>query len=463
MSNAHGLDLPKLLGPCVGDPVPQQFFDAAALYKSLSAKRYGLTDSMIQFLFFLESDLERAVNDTGAMVRRSLADAGWGSVADSLLGEAPKRPEPHARWDVTYARGVTQTDVTPLTEAPPRGELPKLMPLAAPSPGQVQLAALHLHEKINEDSAVSSDLRVHAVFPSHPDVPKIILKFVNNALKSLVWLSSAVGDPHEFKQAYLDAFPHVAEFCQNFFRIGGLSIKTEKMDKHTTKIHLSVPVDHDAAYNYNLQIAEAFNLFDPFHVELRHPHTDALLLDFRMAAGEVHITVGIRGEKLAWMGSQSDTAVLEWDADEFIEVHAVVDFSLVPLGVTLAAIPFPKMRLQCMVDRAGAMLMRCIGAEETALDTLASCALDMQQFRKLLLEEFRVELQHSNALDGPDESIIVYSLRMLFPSNSVSTLLAQWFEEVVVRKLTETDPFKAFAELFAAFGQDAAQLSHQDG
>jgi len=106
MSNAHGLDLPKLLGPCVGDPVPQQFFDAAALYKSLSAKRYGLTDSMIQLLFFLESDLERAVNDTGAMVRRSLADAGWGSVADSLLGEAPKRPEPHARWDVTYARGV---------------------------------------------------------------------------------------------------------------------------------------------------------------------------------------------------------------------------------------------------------------------------------------------------------------------------------------------------------------------
>jgi len=302
-------------------------------------------------------------------------------------------------------------------------------------------------------------MRVNAAFPSHPETPRMTLRFIHKALKSLGWLASGKGDPGRFKAAYMQAFPNLVDFTKNFLQISELSIEVEDLNEHTNKIHMSVPVDHRAAKNYNVQMAEALNLFNPFHVEICHPRTNALLLSFTIADGEVHISFGMRCGKLAWMGNEYETSVLEWDRDDFCEIHVVVECSLVPLGVTLAAIPFPAIRLQCWLDRAGAILVRCIDVEESADDTLASVALDMQAFRRLLMEQFRVELQHSCAGDDPAQSTMQFTVRALFPSSSVSTLLSQWFEEFIIRRLTATDPFKTMADLLTALGQDSFQLS----
>jgi len=465
---------------CIGE----YFSRLSGFCRAIINGRESITENLGKFLFGSEGDLEKALNDTGAAVRSSFTAWGIGDFAESLMGAPPARPGSHASICChRYAPGVPRAEYEAITDRPSEDEAASFLNVVADANCQAYsdglLRGLHLYLEAAPDSGYYSDLRITGAMGAHAELVSSIIELIELSTDLLSALATKEGaHAPQLLAAFWETFPHVRAFASCLLDISTSTLSATPLPEGNgaMQIVLTMSLDFDAAQKHYPRLGELLALLDPLLVQLRLPERDALLMEISMQKGLVQVSGAVRGGKILCTGGRSGAftaLVSEWSfpsIDEVLAVDAVVECSLVPLGpslgVNVASIPFPKMRFHC--ERAGGvdkpLVITCTEAMECAFDVVASLAFDMQLFRRFLTEAFRVELSLIpagwRAQAAADGKWVVHAfLRILFPTASTPTLLAQWFRDFFLGQLRELDVPKALADLFEALAQDTKALS----
>merc|ERR1712050_645649 len=102
--------------------------------------------------------------------------------------------------------------------------------------------------------------------------------------------------------------------------------------------------------------------------------------------------------------------------------------------------------------------LKCVEAGEPYAKGLAEATMfNVDLFRRLLKEGFEFRLS-GMAMDQDRFAIRLFH-RSMFPSDSVATLVSQWFQDFVMRQLKELDALEAMGLFFQAMAEDAQALS----
>merc|ERR1740129_2659983 len=104
------------------------------------------------------------------------------------------------------------------------------------------------------------------------------------------------------------------------------------------------------------------------------------------------------------------------------------------------------------------MTLKCIEAGEPYAKGVGEATLfSIDLFRRLLVEGYEWRLTGIKRPDGQN-AIRLYH-RQMFPSESVATLVSQWFQDFAMRQLRELDCVEALGMFFKALAADAALIS----
>merc|ERR1712217_335838 len=164
--------------------------------------------------------------------------------------------------------------------------------------------------------------------------------------------------------------------------------------------------------------------------------------------------------KCAWEGGDGTEGPAEWNQNEVFECDVVLECSISLLDLSsVASIPFPKMTLRCHMDRKkNEFSLTCIQAGEPYSKGLAEATMfNVDLLRRLLREGFEFRLS-GMAMDQDRFAIRLFN-RFLFPSDSVATLVSQWFQDFIMRQLQELDALEAMSLFLQAMAEDAQALS----
>lgn len=451
---APDLDVKKSWGKAMGDPIPVHCEQFSGLCKSIHDGRERVGKNFDQFLFGFETEFERATNDTGAAVRSSLAGAGLGSMAEAIMGVAPERPPPNTQMKVMRV----EPKPAEITSAVLHDEesTPKLDTSVLSSFGDISLVA-HLLAKKSGKADAYSDLKIEVALGSFDKVAGQGIGWLNAAMETIAWLASEKGDTAKFKKEVLEAFPQLAGVGSRIVDMSAAKFSRVEEKDSVVKISWESPIDFQSASTHYPGVGEFLGLFNPLLITLKKPGEAVRMAELAIKDGAIHGSMYVRDGQMVWVGDYVD--IVNWDDKECFVMDAEVECSLAPAGVTFASIPFPKMTLRSFFERKGILEVTCVETNETQFETVANLAFDMDQFRRLLKEEFRFELKQVPPVSASEEWTLRSLIHVAFPSSSAAKVIVQWFRDFICRQMARLDTFKAFCDLSAALGKDAATLS----
>jgi len=458
------LDVRAALGPSMRDPFAGNCGRFANACEALYHAREKLFAKLGHFLFGAETDLDRWSNDVGAVVRRSLHSAGIGDWATTLLGAAPERPGQHARLQLQRAAGQSVNveikhfgDLAIGTSGPeemPRGLLQ--------SYDAVRISAQHLTVDVAggegyPEPVSCSDLTATCAVGSHTEAVEQFIEQAYCVSKVLAWLASDDGHPTQLKVGCMDAFQQTTTVARRLVDMPGVQFSKRQLDPGTVEVCFTLPFNLEEGAEHYPRTAELLGLFNPLELTLRRAGgADATLCTLLVEESVARCCLFFREGRLAWR--EPGAGAVEWGEGGRLALEATLDVTVVPLGLSLAAIPLPRMKLLCELERRGKLTVTCMEAGEPTYKLAAAAVLDNDLFRKLLLDAFRLELEHTPE-EGGQRAVIRFFGRLVFPTSTVAALVAQWFQAFALRQLCELDVVQALADLFAALSQDAAALS----
>jgi len=221
-------------------------------------------------------------------------------------------------------------------------------------------------------------------------------------------------------------------------------------------LSLSLPLALACGAERYPRTAELIGLFDPLLIHGRDPSSGELLFDIALSEGRLVVKWFMREGELAHGAPAGAPAV--WDADGNFTTDVAIECSLVPLGLSIASIPVPLMRWRCSLSREGRTWIDCIEAGEPAFPTMAGAVFDVDLFRRLLVEGFRIRFEHLPASASAPRPAVRLFMRILFPSKSVSSIISTWFQDFAVRQFCDLDVLLALADFYEALSRDSANL-----
>jgi len=402
-----------------------------------------------EFLFGTESHVAWMANNADDAVRKSLTNVGIGDWAETLLGPAPERPWPHARLMLTRtAPNPVAVDFGQMQSMPaePAGPEDPRSDLVGYNDCWISCA----HYATEAKGTGCSDLRSTGGVGAHAElVPESLTQAVAHC-RCWAWLASAAGDPAEMKRALVEEFPRLAAWATRLADVGAARFGKQQLDATTMEVTLDIPLDLAEATKHYPRTAQLLALFEPLVIKLQDPGSGSVLLDFSLQEKSVHLSLCVRDGFLAWR----DPALgpVDWDSNGEFVMDAVVDCSIVPLGISYAVIPMPRMVLRCLFNRVGKIVVTCVEAGEPTFPTVAAAAFDVDLFRDLLLEGLRAEVEHVKISDAKS-AVRLYG-RIIFPSGSVARIISSWFQNFALDQFGELDCLVAMSDFWQAASED---------
>jgi len=188
-------------------------------------------------------------------------------------------------------------------------------------------------------------------------------------------------------------------------------------------------------------------------VKIRRRETNATLCEFTLEGSVVHLVKFMKDGQNVGLNKDGSADLLAWDEHGQFSAEAEVEIRLVPLGADgPIVIPLPLMRFSLVLGDKGGFRVTCLEANECPYETLAEIAFDVAHFRQLLVESFLLDYQPLKDVKG--KSTLRICLRILFPTSTVSQILASWFRGFVKSQFEELDILKLFRDFLAAVRQD---------
>jgi hypothetical protein len=275
--------------------------------------------------------------------------------------------------------------------------------------------------------------------------------------ESMAWLASKDGSGKALMATMISAFPELAGIAGRVVDVSKTRFSKEEVRGGVVKISFEAPINHAALQSQYPSLGDVLALFEPLLVRLRRPEDGAVFADASIQEGVIRSSFHFSDDQLVWLGETVDP--VRWDEAETLTVDAEVDFSLVPLGVSLAAVPFPAMKFRAVLQRKGSLALTCIEAGVSQFENVASLAFDLGQFRKLLRQDFRAELNLVAPPSDSEEWTIQALFRIAFPSASVVTALMQWFRSFIGGQVSRMDSLIAIAHMSLALSKDADSMA----
>jgi len=274
--------------------------------------------------------------------------------------------------------------------------------------------------------------------------------------ESMAWLASKDGSGKVFMAAMMSAFPALKGVASRIVDVPRTRFSKKEVQGGVVKISFEAPINHAALQSEYPSLGDFVALFEPLLIRLRRPEDGAVFADASIQEGVIRSSFYFSDGQMVWQGKTVDP--VRWDEAETFTVNVEVECSLVPLGVSLAAVPFPAMKFRAVLQRKGSLALTCIEASESQFENVASLAFDMDQFRRLLRKDFRAELNLVAPPSDSEEWTIQALLRVGFPSASVVTALMQWFRSFIGGQVSRMESLKALADLSSALSKDADSM-----
>mmetsp|Transcript_76148 Transcript_76148/g.176639 ORF Transcript_76148/g.176639 Transcript_76148/m.176639 type:complete len:221 (-) Transcript_76148:15-677(-) len=152
------------LGPLLKEPFAEHCRAFRRQIEGFFDERTEIAEKVDEFLFGREGQIEKAMNDTGQALRKSLADMGLDSA--HWLGAAPERPLPHSELQL-LRKGVEKlhVELTGLSDVPTGKAAPHPAPAGLGSYSCGEVHAWHLSEQREANASshaadVFSDVRI---------------------------------------------------------------------------------------------------------------------------------------------------------------------------------------------------------------------------------------------------------------------------------------------------------------
>lgn len=467
------------LGPCFVEPFSSHVLQFSNLLGAIRESRETMASQINLWLFGHEVFSEKIMNDTGAALRSSLS--GLGFDATKLMGEAPKRPAPHAQLGFRRSGGKPVNPIVTPLQQPPDGEpAPQEVRANMKDYSEAWLSCYNLN--INREVADAgkkgnmsawtggllggtreefSEFRMTAALGAHATLVEEGVEIRDRHVAALWWLAQEGGDPLMFKKAFMDAFPHVTAFWENFIDTEAAVVRREEMPSGAVKISLDATIRVGDETVKFPQLTEVLSMMAPLHIGFTHPETGATFLRWSVEDGKTNMHFYMWNGELAWQSADGKTVTpAVWDKDG--KWHSILEFALSvqPAGLkgtSLPPIPMPSVKLSVHGDIKGKLDVKCIEAGEPILAGVASAtAFDVVLLRKLLVETFHHQVCFVKV--GEDRHAVRMYQRFGFPSSSVNSLIVEWFKDFVSRQVMEMDTVNAFRAFSEAMAIDSRKL-----
>eukprot|EP00929_Paragymnodinium_shiwhaense_P077888 TRINITY_DN40220_c0_g1_i1.p1 TRINITY_DN40220_c0_g1~~TRINITY_DN40220_c0_g1_i1.p1 ORF type:complete len:497 (+),score=101.13 TRINITY_DN40220_c0_g1_i1:117-1607(+) len=454
------------------------------LLTSLIMWRYRVAEGVTGFLFdgdSEESEIGKMLSDTGSAVRQSLKDVGAGYLMSALFGEDDSPPSappvsPHLRFILESQGGKNvDVDVVDIQSAVPFDEQTAW---AVPTSflggdyGRLRVDAIRCYggpptndgEAENGGAAASAwvDFRAMALVGASPGLVAALEDIHEWQLRGHSWITGGGGSTsssvatsrrsEKHKRCFLETFPNMAEFAATIVKLQAVEWESEEQgDNGVSKVTLRLPFDQGVLQQTYPRFGDLIALCHPMWLKFRHSASGALIAEFKLQGSLLKLVKYMKdGEDVA---VAEDGSVVRLALSELTDLvaDAEVEIGLVPLGEDGPAIPLPIMKLRCKGEWPR-VRVTCLEAKECSYEDYAGFAFDFALFRKLLVEAFL--LDGSLVEDQAGAPVLRICFRILFPTSSVSQMLAQWFRGFVKAQLEEFDILKVGRDFLAALCKD---------
>lgn len=442
LQSSRGIDLPNLFGSLLAPPLPTACLDLAGLLGAVRAKRGEIAGGVSQVLFgSFDEDSD-----------------GYKNPLSFLFGPEPVCGAPHAKFTCYRARNEdVHFEVAGLREQPAGHARPQPLPQVGNSYGDAWLSALHLHTEpgINE-------LQVTLAIGSHEELGAMILDLLSGVVSTLALVDSGCSDTEALGSAYRASFPHLAAHFSKFVDFEKGDITFEKVDEHASRFFFDFPLDYEAIERHYERLADLLRHFDRLALKAAHPDTGASLLEALLESDVLHGNMLVHDGKLCWEGSPCQP--ISFDEAGSFAFDLSVDCDVRLLGLSVAALPFPHLRLRCQLEhdletRDSTLAVTCLEVGEVLLESIASFVFDVACFRELTLERFCLEISHRCVDDDDGGWIVAGFARVPFPVAGVMQLFAQYFQGFITRQMQDMHLLGACEDFFTALSLDATALS----
>lgn len=291
----------------------------------------------------------------------------------------------------------------------------------------------------------------------------MVLGLLAGMISSLAVVAAGRSDAEDLCSAYRASFPHLAAHFAKFVDLSTMDISLEEeVDTETSRFTFDLPLDFAALEEHYERLAELLRHFDRVSAHAVHPDTGASLLELLLEEDVLHISLLVQDGKLCWEGSPCEP--VSWSSDGGFIYDLDIDCSIRLLGLSMAALPFPRLRLRCHLDRnmngpGGSILVTCVEVGELMLESIASFVFDVALFRQLALERFRIEIAHRTYEKSGDHWVLAGFVRLPFPVVGVAQLFAQYFQKFIRSQLQEMQLLAMIQDFLVALNLDAAALN----
>jgi len=284
-------------------------------------------------------------------------------------------------------------------------------------------------------------------------------------ISSFAVVAAGHSDAEDLCSAYRASFPHLAAHFARIVDLRTMDISVEEVDEHTSRFTFNLPLAFAVMEQHYEHLAELLHHFDRVSAVAVHPDTGASLFQLLLEEDVFHISLLVQDGKLCWEGSSCPCEPVSWSSEGAFEYLLDIDCSIRLLGLSMAALPFPHLRLRFHLDRnlngpGGSISVTCVEVGELLLESIASFVFDVPLFRKLALERLRIEIAHRTAEKSGGGWVLAGFVRLPFPVVGVAQLFSSYFRTFMTRQMQEMQLLAVIQDFLTALSLDAAAMSH---
>jgi len=248
---------------------------------------------------------------------------------------------PHTKFTCYRAMDEdVQFEVAGLQEQPSGPAGPQPVPSVGGSYGDAWLSALHLQAEPG-----TNEMQITGAIGSHAEFVPMILELVTGVVSSLGVVGSGYSDIDDLGNAYRASFPDLTAFFAKFVDFATTAIAVDKLDACVSRFTFDFPIDFATLQLHYDRLADLLQHFDRLSARAVHPDTGDTLLDLLIEGDVLHVSFLVQDGKLCWEGS--NCVPVSWSNLGSFTFDVAVDCTVRLLGMSVAALPFPHLRLRC--------------------------------------------------------------------------------------------------------------------
>eukprot|EP00930_Biecheleria_cincta_P055860 TRINITY_DN42111_c0_g1_i1.p1 TRINITY_DN42111_c0_g1~~TRINITY_DN42111_c0_g1_i1.p1 ORF type:complete len:570 (+),score=132.64 TRINITY_DN42111_c0_g1_i1:29-1711(+) len=294
-------------------------------------------------------------------------------------------------------------------------------------------------------------------------------------------------DARRFRRAFAALLPNTFSLASKIVDLKKLGLRSDSQVRAVQTLDLEVPLNFPALAEHYERLGLMLQRFDLCAVNVRHPVTGSCLLAFTLEGGLVRVRVHLMQGKLMWPKCGDHAACALDVGPEGMDLSIEVLVSLRLLGLSLAAVPLPKMLLKAKVHRtfircscvqAGeakspeppaegenddfwAVLASVQDAAWAAAESAANQVYDFNLLRSLFEKRLSFELVSEPEPSVPEGKRCRLSMHFAIPYLPAAELIAQSMRQFIAEQLKKMHLIAFVRDLLLAVSRDLEALAKQ--